>query len=116
MANINGKEQIRHLRVCPDPDILRDPDIQDSPSSVPDLGRVAKLVNFNSISQFCHFGDETGFTLKSHHLRRVTFWVLWVLITKLKKIKENYHKQFPNAFTGKTVKTVNSAFYCKCFI
>lgn len=77
---------------------------------------LAKLVNFNSVSQFCHFGDETGFTLKSHHMRRVTFWVLWVLITKLKRIKENYHKQFHNAFTGRTVKTVNCAFYCKCLI
>lgn len=48
------------------------------PSSVPHSGRGAKLVNCRSVSQFCHFGDGTGFTLKRHHMRRVLF-------TKLKK-------------------------------
>lgn len=57
------------------------------PSSVPHSGRGAKLVNYRSVSQFCHFGDGTGFTLKRHHMRRVTFWMLWVLITKLKRLE-----------------------------
>lgn len=63
------------------------------PLSVPDSGRGAKLVTFYSVSQFCHFGDEAGFTLERPHMRRVTFWILWVLITKFKKIK----KELPQA-------------------